>query len=81
MYIEGGREVGGKEAFFGSNRLKSAEEPFVGLSASIVSRATDVEAIDFRGHVPYQELFDLICSERSARNLESCTSGGGELDD
>lgn len=40
--------------FFGSNRLKSAVEEFVGLSARIDSLATWVEAFDFRGQVPYQ---------------------------
>jgi hypothetical protein len=41
-----------------SKRLKSAEEPFAGLSAKILSLATWVEAVDFRGQVPYQLLLD-----------------------
>lgn len=49
--------------FFVSNRLKSADEPFVGLSAKIVSLATDVEAVDFLGQVPYQLLFDFNCDK------------------
>jgi hypothetical protein len=48
------------EDFLDSNLLKSVDDdPFEGLSASIVSRATCVEAVDFRGHVPYHEAFDL----------------------
>lgn len=54
-YIEGGREAFMDGDFLGSNRLKSDEEgPFAGISARIVSRATEVDAVDFRGHVPYQ---------------------------
>ena len=60
-YMDGGLAAMVAGDFFGSNRLKSAVDPLVGLSASIVSRATWVEAVDFLGHVPYQLLFALIC--------------------
>lgn len=60
-YIEGGLPGVVSTGFFGSNRLKSAvEDPPVGdLSANIVSLATCVEAVDFRGQVPNQLLFDV----------------------
>lgn len=61
--IEGGRDVVTAGGFFVSKRLKSADEPFVGLSARIVSLATDVEAVDFLGQVPYQLLFDFNCDK------------------
>lgn len=58
--MDGG--LGAEGGFFGSNRLKStAGLPFVGLSANIVSLATNVEAVDFLGQVPYHELLDLSC--------------------
>jgi len=65
-YIEGGRVALIDGDFLGSNRLKSdEEEPFVGISANIVSRTTEVEAEDFRGHVPYQLSLGLSYTAKS----------------
>lgn len=41
--------------FFGVKGLKSfGGDPALCLSAKIISLATCVEGVDFRGHVPYQ---------------------------
>jgi hypothetical protein len=59
-YIEGGLLALGAWGFFGSNWFTTVEEaPFFDLSARIVSLATCVEAVLFRGQVPYQLLFSL----------------------
>jgi len=59
--MEGGLPCDTRDDFReGSKRLRSLEDgAFFGLSANIVSRAIWVDAEDFRGHVPYQLVFDL----------------------
>jgi hypothetical protein len=72
IFIEGGRAAEVIGDFLGSNRLKSVERaPLAGFSARIVSLATWVEAVDFRGQVPYQLLFGLSCFNELELELES----------
>lgn len=54
MFIDGGLPSLVTEGLFGVRGPKSVGGPVLCLSARIVSLATWVEGVDFRGQVPYQ---------------------------